>query len=197
MGTRATAILAVAVLASFVAREARATDPVIHACVKNIGGGLRIVAAGETCSPSETALEWNIQGPHGPTGPQGPPGPPAAESTACSGDVASVTTGPTPETCVTKNYPCTPYTCDAEADTCGTSCINTADCAQGASCDTIRGKCASVHATCFDGRTILSADGLLVSCSPYECTNGFCQQQCVHTADCADGFTCVQSHCVE
>lgn len=47
----------------------------IHACVKN-NGEIRIVGANESCKDSQSALDWNIQGPQGPAGPQGPKGDP-------------------------------------------------------------------------------------------------------------------------
>ncbi len=46
----------------------------IYACVKNSNGAVRIVGASETCSGSETSLNWNNQGPQGAQGPQGSPG---------------------------------------------------------------------------------------------------------------------------
>jgi hypothetical protein len=72
----------------------------IHSCVKNSNGSIRIVTASTNCVAGETALDWRIQGdpgpagpagatgsqgaqgpegpegPAGPTGPQGPQGPP-------------------------------------------------------------------------------------------------------------------------
>ena len=49
---------------------------VIHACVDQRSGVLRVIAAEEQCKKGESALEWNIQGPTGVEGPQGPVGPP-------------------------------------------------------------------------------------------------------------------------
>ena len=40
----------------------------IHGCVRKITGVLRVVGANDTCLPTETALDWNIQGPPGPAG---------------------------------------------------------------------------------------------------------------------------------
>jgi hypothetical protein len=74
----------VAVLALLLAGGAWAfgsTGGEIHACVKNVGGNIRIVAADEACKDNETGLQWNFEGPQGPrgdrgeVGPQGPPGP--------------------------------------------------------------------------------------------------------------------------
>lgn len=47
----------------------------IEACAHKETGRLRAVAAGESCHPSESSLEWSVQGPPGPAGPQGPAGP--------------------------------------------------------------------------------------------------------------------------
>ena len=49
---------------------------VIHACVKNPNGQLRIVNDPADCQSHETHLSWNVQGPPGPTGPTGPMGEP-------------------------------------------------------------------------------------------------------------------------
>ncbi len=70
----------------------------IHACVLTRIGLVRIVGSDESCRPSETALDWNIQGPAGPqgeTGPQGEQGPkgdPGPEPTSM--DWANVTNKP-------------------------------------------------------------------------------------------------------
>ena len=54
----------------------------IHTCVNNSSGTIKIVGATETCKKNWTALDWNVVGPSGPLGPQGdqgdpgPPGPP-------------------------------------------------------------------------------------------------------------------------
>src|SRR5262249_51183869 len=68
----------------------------------------------------------------------------------CSGDV----TNPPPGYCDTaggctiptsKN--CQPYTCDPQSGDCKTSCASDADCGQGATCNTIVGKCTGNAAT--------------------------------------------------
>ena len=53
-------------------------DPVwaqsdISACV-NLHGQTRIIAAGQSCLPTEQLVVWAVQGPAGPPGPQGEPG---------------------------------------------------------------------------------------------------------------------------
>jgi hypothetical protein len=48
----------------------------IHACVRNSNGNIRIVGATTACDSNETALDWNLQGIQGPAGPQGPAGSP-------------------------------------------------------------------------------------------------------------------------
>lgn len=51
------------------------TGGVIFACVNNVNGSVRIVAAQVSCKPDETPVHWNVIGPQGPPGPQGPAGP--------------------------------------------------------------------------------------------------------------------------
>jgi hypothetical protein len=47
----------------------------IHACVSNSSGEIKIIAATATCPSNYRALDWNIQGPAGQQGPIGPVGP--------------------------------------------------------------------------------------------------------------------------
>jgi hypothetical protein len=52
---------------------------VIHGCYDRLKGTLRVIDSENTppdhCTPNETSLSWNQQGPVGPAGPQGPQGP--------------------------------------------------------------------------------------------------------------------------
>jgi hypothetical protein len=48
---------------------------VITACYQKNNGQLRVVDAGESCNPSELALQWNQTGPQGAQGPEGSRGP--------------------------------------------------------------------------------------------------------------------------
>jgi len=52
-------------------------DPmgVIHGCYDSGGRILRVIDSAASCPGTETALNWNQQGPTGPTGAQGPQGP--------------------------------------------------------------------------------------------------------------------------
>ena len=54
----------------------------IHACVDRKNGQVRIVSAGEACRNSESAMQWNAEGPAGPRGPGGPAGPQGASGAA-------------------------------------------------------------------------------------------------------------------
>jgi hypothetical protein len=77
LGTVAAAVIGTATLVG--ARE-RGADH-IAACAQKENGQLRVVPDGTACRPSESALEWNVEGPPGPpgaAGPQGPPGPQGA-----------------------------------------------------------------------------------------------------------------------
>jgi hypothetical protein len=71
---RRSAILAAAVALLVLGGVAYAAIPdangVIHGCRKNSGGALRVIdsEAGQTCSGSETALNWNQTGPAGISG---------------------------------------------------------------------------------------------------------------------------------
>src|SRR5688500_3488342 len=47
----------------------------IHACVSNTSGEIKIVSANATCPNNYRPLDWNIQGPAGQQGPIGPVGP--------------------------------------------------------------------------------------------------------------------------
>jgi MYXO-CTERM domain-containing protein len=60
----------------------------------------------------------------------------------------------------------------------------------------VTGKCAQATATCADAFTVMTAGGMLVSCAPYKCLNGACQQQCVTNNDCAPGYDCMSSKCI-
>lgn len=46
----------------------------IHACVSNANGDVRLVAATEACRASEHAVDWNAKGRDGAAGPAGPAG---------------------------------------------------------------------------------------------------------------------------
>jgi len=48
---------------------------IIHSCVDDKSGKIRIVTGDEECPKNESALDWNGEGPQGPAGPQGPVGP--------------------------------------------------------------------------------------------------------------------------
>jgi type VI protein secretion system component Hcp len=61
-------------LAMGVGVSAQTGDAVIRGCVGN-NGGLRIIAAGDSCKNNESLLTWNAAGPSGLTGPAGPTGP--------------------------------------------------------------------------------------------------------------------------
>lgn len=67
------------------AASAHGGDPkLIHGCVKNNGGAVRIVGASGACASSEFAKHWAISGPKGDkgnTGATGPAGPQGNDST--------------------------------------------------------------------------------------------------------------------
>ena len=47
----------------------------IHSCVNNTSGEIKIIAANANCPSNYRSLDWNIQGPAGQQGPIGPVGP--------------------------------------------------------------------------------------------------------------------------
>jgi hypothetical protein len=47
---------------------------VIHSCVNDSSGELKIVGETDNCKNHQTPLDWNAEGPAGPTGPTGDPG---------------------------------------------------------------------------------------------------------------------------
>jgi hypothetical protein len=53
----------------------------IHACVSNNSGEIKIVGANANCPSNYRALDWNIQGPEGQPGPIGPAGPQGEQGT--------------------------------------------------------------------------------------------------------------------
>lgn len=69
-----TTVVVVAGTATLVGANQRRAP--IEACAQKENGQLRVVADSAACHPSETALEWNAEGPPGPAGPQGLQGPP-------------------------------------------------------------------------------------------------------------------------
>src|SRR5690349_22975134 len=46
----------------------------IHSCVNNTSGEIKIIAATANCPSNYRSLDWNIQGPAGQPGPIGPVG---------------------------------------------------------------------------------------------------------------------------
>jgi hypothetical protein len=52
-----------------------ASNSQIYACVNNVNGTIRVVAAGAPCRSYENPLAWSAVGPAGPVGPVGPVGP--------------------------------------------------------------------------------------------------------------------------
>ena len=71
-------LLALALVAGTTWAFAHGGDPdLIHACVNNNSGEIKIVGPDESCKNNQYPLDWNIEGSTGPPGPPGgPPGPP-------------------------------------------------------------------------------------------------------------------------
>ncbi len=94
------------------------------------------------------------------------------------------------------SYPCFPYACNKAAKTCNDKCSSDGQCAAGAKCNAAKSECVPQPSTCSDPFTIELATGQSVSCKPYMCNGGACQQQCSADTDCASGTRCANSHCV-
>ena len=94
--------------------------------------------------------------------------------------------------CSERTYPCAPYACAGDGMTCQTECESSAQCAAGATCNPARSECTSYSSVCADPFTRKAPDGNLSSCAPYKCVAGNCQQQCVQSSDCAQGYTCTR-----
>lgn len=68
------AILAGATGVAYATATVVATSGVIHACKNDTNGDLRMTSDTGACRESESAVNWNAQGPQGDTGPAGPAG---------------------------------------------------------------------------------------------------------------------------
>lgn len=95
----ATAVLAGASFGGAALGGAHGGDPeLVHACVKNAGGAVRLVDAADACGADERAVDWRFSGPAGPAGPRGAAGPAGAAGprgpqgpTGASGGTAPLT----------------------------------------------------------------------------------------------------------
>lgn len=50
-------------------------DQVIHSCINNSSGTIKIISATGSCQNNDMAVDWNTAGPQGPAGPTSPVGP--------------------------------------------------------------------------------------------------------------------------
>ena len=93
IGRAVSAALLVAVVATGTALASRSVlgeGDVLYACTQNTSGVLRLVANTGDCRSTETAVQWNTQGPpgdRGPEGPQGSAGPSSAYSASKGNEV--------------------------------------------------------------------------------------------------------------
>ena len=71
----AVVFVSMAVATSTGAHPGPVTNQVIHSCVNDSSGEIKIVGATETCKNHHSPLDWNAQGMVGPAGPPGPAGP--------------------------------------------------------------------------------------------------------------------------
>ena len=79
--TQNTVVLVVGVLtvaslsAGVAAHGGGPTNSIVHACVNDNGGTIKIVGPSDECKNNWSPLDWNQVGPPGPQGPAGPQGP--------------------------------------------------------------------------------------------------------------------------
>ena len=87
------------------------------------------------------------------------------------------------------NEPCGAYACgDTE---CLSRCTGDVECAAGFRCNVSSGQCEPASGKCTDGnRAAEDSAGNVVSCEPYYCAGGACQDSCATTDDCIDGYAC-------
>jgi hypothetical protein len=101
------ALLAVAGAASIVSAHGGDTN-LVHACVKEANGFVRIVGADEDCNQNEYALDWGIEGPAGPSG---------AAQVLDAGPIPNCTiAGLTPIACVARTLPAGSWTVSFRAN---------------------------------------------------------------------------------
>jgi hypothetical protein len=94
--------------------------------------------------------------------------------------------------------PCFPYRCDAANSRCLLECQNNSACASGAVCNPQLKQCVPLSYSCaseYRSSNIISADGKLTSCSPYQCKGGVCTSICSVADDCAVGNICDNGIC--
>ena len=117
---------------------------------------------------------------------------------SCTGNVAIPRACDSLGSCIDQaGVDCAAYACDSATGACKNVCLSNTDCAAGAVCNQASGVCATITNTCIDEFTSQSSDGKKSSCAPYKCSGGVCAQACTTSADCATGFVCQGSKCVE
>ena len=84
----AVVVISMAVATSTSAHPGPVTNQVIHSCVNDSSGEIKIVSATETCKNHHTPMDWNAQGLVGPAGLRGPRGPGRSARTRGSGGTA-------------------------------------------------------------------------------------------------------------
>lgn len=96
------------------------------------------------------------------------------------------------------SYSTAPYGCNPAGTDMNTHCTSASDCSTGCACNQASSQCVYMGYTCKDAFTVVGVNGTEESCSPYLCKAGRCQSQCNTTAECADGYDCMNHRaCVE
>ena len=148
-----------------------------------IGAGIALTASGEA-APTYIVLPYWKGSTNVPIG--------KTLKTTCTGDVNQLFICEGTTCTYLDSYNCLPFTCAKDHLGCTPTCISDNDCGQGAVCNPIRGECATSFGTCADTYVIKTVAGQLVSCAPYQCLAGNCQQQCdpQYAFQCSPGFVC-------
>ena len=74
LGAIVGALIGASVATAVSAHSGAVVDQVIHSCVSNGSGVMKIIAATGACAGNEKAVDWNAIGPKGDKGIQGVPG---------------------------------------------------------------------------------------------------------------------------
>jgi hypothetical protein len=201
---RGTVIVAVVVLGTATRAEADGGDTtVIHACVNNSDGSVRIVGPNVVCRANHTALHWptvaRIEALEAAAG-RGTLCARSCEGTALALNFTTTDINGNPfcDPRPTYQVPCDPYTCLQDEDhpaSCRTGCNEDSECTPGNVCSPWH-QCVPYVFFCVGGNeyvtgeTLVGTDGSSVSCAPYRCNGSICLNRCNSIAECASGYVC-------
>jgi hypothetical protein len=203
-------VLVAAIVVGTAARV-EADAGVIHACVNNSDGSVRIVDPNARCRPNYTGLQWPTLARFEALEATAGLGTLCARSCQDSALGLSFTTtdsngNPFCDPRPTYQVPCAPYACLQDEDhpaSCLTGCNEDSHCTAGNVCSPWH-QCVPYVFSCSEGPdgpqtggTLEGTDGSTVSCSGYGCEGSICRVSCDSIADCAPGYLCnANHHCI-